>query len=146
MEKTVEQRLERLEVHVEHIQADVTEIKGKLGEMDLRLTAQIKEVDQRLTSKIESLDEKLTTQIKEVDQRLTSKIESLDEKLTTQIKEVDQRLTGKLEALDGKLTGKIDDLLKAIGELKVARFVERVWYMLMSAGLLWVIAKAFKWI
>ena len=91
VEKTVEQRLERLEVHVEHIQSDITEIKSNVREMD-------------------------------------------------------QRLTRKIDALEEKLAGKIDNLIQAVSDLKVGRFVERVWYMLMSAGLLWVMAKAFKWI
>jgi len=55
VEKTVEQRLERLEVHVEHIQSDVTEIKASVREMDQRLGGQIKEVDLRLTGKIDKL-------------------------------------------------------------------------------------------
>jgi hypothetical protein len=80
VEKTVEQRLERLEVHVEHIQSDVTEIK-----------AQIKEVDQRLT-------------------------------------------------------GKIDRLIQAVSDLNVGRAFDRVWFLLMGAALLGILAKAFKWI
>jgi uncharacterized ion transporter superfamily protein YfcC len=80
VEKTVEQRLERLEVHVEHIQSDVTEIK-----------AQIKEVDQRLT-------------------------------------------------------GKIDHLIQAVSDLNVGRAFDRVWFLLMGAALLGILAKAFKWI
>ena len=55
VEKTVEQRLERLEVHVEHIQSDVTEIKANVREMDQRLGGQIKEVDLRLSDKIDKL-------------------------------------------------------------------------------------------
>ncbi|HXR91237.1 MAG TPA: hypothetical protein VN750_13270 [Steroidobacteraceae bacterium] len=135
VEKTVEQRLERLEVHVEHIQSDVTELKGKLSEMDHRLSGQIKEVDLRLTGKIDALDQKLTAQIREVDQRLTGKIDALEKKLTDQ-----------MDVLEKKLGDKIDTLIQGASDLKVGRFVDRVWYMLMSAGLLWVMAKAFKWI
>lgn len=91
VEKTVEQRLERLEVHVEHIQSDVTEIKAKLGEMDQRLSGQIKEVDLRLT-------------------------------------------------------GKIDHLIQAVSDLNVGRAFDRVWFLLMGAALLGILAKAFKWI
>ena len=76
MEKTVEQRLERVEVHLEHIQSDVSEIKSKLDGVDRRFD------------------------------------------------KVDQQLT----------------------DLKVGRAYERVWYLLMLAGLLTVMARAFKWI
>ena len=91
VEKTVEQRLERLEVHVEHIQSDVTEIKASVREMDQRLGGQIKEVDLRLT-------------------------------------------------------GKIDKLIQAVSDLNVGRAFDRVWFMLMSAALLGIMAKACKWI
>ncbi len=113
VEKTVEQRLERLEVHVEHIQSDVTESK-----------AQIKEMDQRLTGKIDALDE-----------RLTGKIDALDE-----------RLTGKIDALDQRVMGKIDHLIEAVSDLRVGRAFDRVWFLLMGAALLGILAKAFKWI
>jgi hypothetical protein len=80
VEKTVDQRLERLGVHVEYIQSDVTEIK-----------AQIKQVSQSLTSKV-------------------------------------------------------DSLIQAVSDLNVRRAFDRVWFMLMSAALLGIMAKAFKWI
>ncbi len=50
------------------------------------------------------------------------------------------------KTVEQRLTGKIDALLEAVGDLKVGRFVERVGYLLMTSGLLWVMAKAFKWI
>jgi phage shock protein A len=98
VEKTVEQRLERLEVHVEHIQSDVTEVKAKLGEMDQRLMA------------------------------------------------IEQRLTAQNKELDQKLTAKIDKLIEGVADLHVRRAFDRVWFMLMSAALLGIMAKAFKWI
>lgn len=91
VEKTVEQRLERLEVHVEHIQSDVSEIKATLNETD-------------------------------------------------------KRLTGKIDALERKLTDKLDAIAETLNDLKVGRAYDKVWFLLMTAGLLWVIAKAFKWI
>ena len=51
-----------------------------------------------------------------------------------------------MDVLEKKLSDKIDNLIQGVADLKVGRFAERVWYLLMSAGLLWVIAKAFKWI
>jgi chromosome segregation ATPase len=120
VEKTVEQRLERLEVHVEHIQSDVSELK-----VDFR----------RLNDKIDALDEKLT-----------GKIDALDEKLTGKIDALDEKLTGKIDALDHKVTGKIDGLAQAIADLKVGRALDRVWWLLLSAALLGVMARGFKWI
>jgi DNA anti-recombination protein RmuC len=109
VEKTVEQRLERLEVHVEHIQSDVTEVKAKLGEMDQRLMA-------------------------------------IEQRLTAQNKELEQRLTAQNKELDQKLTAKIDKLIEGVADLNGRRAFDRVWFMLMSAALLGIMAKAFKWI
>jgi hypothetical protein len=59
-----QERVGRLEVNVEHIQEDVSEIK-----IDLR----------RLSDKIDTVDQKLTDKIEGVDQRLTAKIDSVDQ-------------------------------------------------------------------
>src|SRR6185312_8567149 len=97
VEKTVEQRLDRIEVHVEHIQSDVSEIKAKLCETDKRIDT------------------------------------------------VEQKLTGKIEALDQKLTGKLDAITQALNALNVGRAYDKVWFLLIGAALLAIMAKAFKW-
>ena len=102
VEKTLEQRLERIEVHVEHIQEDVSELKARLTETDKRPTGSIDAVE--------------------------------------------QKLTGRIDALEQKLTGKLDAIVKALNDLNVGRAYDKVWFLLMSAALLAVLAKAFKWI
>jgi len=141
-EGPLEDRVARLEVNVEHIQKDVSEIK-----VDIR----------RLGDKIAAVDEKLTGKIAAVDEKLTGKIAAVDEKLNGRIDAVEKTLTDKINAVDEKLTGKIDSLKdvvmalalnveKGFGELRTARAFERVWYLLMSAALLGIMARAFKWI
>lgn len=113
VEKTLEQRLERIEVHVQHIQADVTEIKAPLSGTDQRLTGKLDSVEQKLTQRLDSLE---------------------------------QKLTDKLDSVEQKLTGKIDAIAETLNDLKVGRAYDKVRFLLMTVGLLWVIAKAFKWI
>jgi hypothetical protein len=98
VEKTVEQRLERVEVQLEHVQADVSEMKVEV-------------------------------------RRLGDKIDG-----------VGQKLTDKIDGVDHKLTGKIDGLVQAISDLKVGRAWDRVWWLLMAAALLGVMARGFKWL
>ena len=137
-EDPLEDRIARLEVNVEHIQKDVSEMK-----VDIR----------RLNDKIDAVDQNLTAKIDAVDAKLTAKIDAVDAKLTAKIDGVDQRLTGKIDSLkDAQTTLAINmekgfaAVEKSLGELRTARGFDRVWYLLMLAGLLSVMARAFKWI
>jgi chromosome segregation ATPase len=56
-EVSVEERLGRLELNVEHIQSDVSEMKVDIR----RLNDKIDGVDQRLCAKIDAVDQKFTT-------------------------------------------------------------------------------------
>ena len=137
-EDPLEDRIARLEVNVEHIQKDVSEMK-----VDIR----------RLNDKIDAVDQNLTAKIDAVDAKLTAKIDAVDAKLTAKIDGVDQRLTGKIDSLkDAQTTLAINmekgfaAVEKSLGELRTARGFDRVWYLLMIAGILSVMARAFKWI
>ena len=137
-EDPLEDRVARLEVNVEHIQKDVSEIK-----VDVR----------RLNDKIDAVDNKLTAKIDAVEEKLTAKIDGVEEKLTAKIDGVDQRLTGKVDSVKDALATlainmekRFTAVEKSLGELRTARGFDRVWYLLMAAGMLSVVARAFKWI
>ena len=137
-EDPLEDRVARLEVNVEHIQKDVSEIK-----VDVR----------RLNDKIDAVDNKLTAKIDAVEDKLTAKIDGVEEKLTAKIDGVDQRLTGKVDSVKDALATLAINMEKgfaavekSLGELRIARGFDRVWYLLMIAGILSVMARAFKWI
>jgi predicted RNase H-like nuclease (RuvC/YqgF family) len=68
LEEPVEERVTKLEVQVEHIQSDISEIKT-----DIR----------RLTDKVDAIDVKLTGKIDAVDGKLTGKIDNIMEILTS---------------------------------------------------------------
>jgi phage shock protein A len=61
-EDPVEERVARLEVNVEHIRSDISDMK-----VDIR----------RLGDKIDTLDQKLSAKIDSVDQKLSTKIDSV---------------------------------------------------------------------
>src|SRR5882672_9216319 len=93
LETPLEERVARLEVNVEHIQKDVSDMK-----IDIR----------RLGEKIDAVDQKLTAKIDAVDQKLTAKIDA-----------VDQKLSAKIDAVDQKLSGRIDSVKDAVTELAI---------------------------
>jgi predicted nucleic acid-binding Zn-ribbon protein len=119
-EDPLEERVARLEVNVEHIQKDVSEMK-----VDIR----------RLNDKMDGIDEKLTAKIDGVEQRLTAKIDG-----------VDQRLTGKIDSLKDALTTLAINMEKQFGMLRTARAFDRVWYLLLTGAMLGIVARGFKWI
>src|SRR3954467_2989577 len=74
-EDPLEDRVARLEVNVEHIQKDVSEIKAgirrltKIDVVDQKLTAKIEAVDRRSTGTIDSLKDPLTTVLINIDKQ-----------------------------------------------------------------------------
>jgi chromosome segregation ATPase len=120
LETPVEERIARLEVNVEHILSDVSDIKT-----DVR----------RLNDKIDVVDQKVTAKIDAVDQKLTAKIDA-----------VDLRLSGRIDSLKEAVTSLALAMEKSFAELRIGRALDRVWWLLMSGALLGIMARAFKWI
>ena len=116
METPLEERVARLEANVEHIQKDVSDMK-----IDIR----------RLGDKIDSVDQKLSAKIDGVDQKLSAKTESVKDLVT---------------ALAINMEKQFANVEKSFGVLHTARAFDRVWWLLMSAALLGLMARAFKWI
>jgi chromosome segregation ATPase len=119
-ESPVEERVAVLEANIEHIRSDISEMKT-----DIR----------RLNEKIDGVDQKLTARIDRVEEKLTARIDRLEEKLTAKIDGVKDGLANLALSME-----------KAFSSLKVARVLDRVWWLLMSAALLGVMARGFKWI
>jgi NifB/MoaA-like Fe-S oxidoreductase len=94
-EAPLEERFARLEVNVEHIQKDVSDMKVDI---------------------------------------LTAKIDAFE-----------QRLTGKIDSLKDVVTALAINMEKQFGALRTARAFDRVWWLLMSAAILSIMGRAFKW-
>ena len=97
-EPPVEDRIGKLEAHVEHIQADVADTKIEV-------------------------------------RRLSDKIDALGQQMFAKIDDVNKTLSAKIDAIHQQLA-----------ELKISRALDRVWWLLICATLLGVMARGFKWI
>ena len=67
-------------------------------------------------------------------------------RLNDKIDGVDQKLTAKIDAVKDGLANLALSMEKAFGAFKVARALDRVWWLLMSGALLGIMGRAFKWI
>jgi uncharacterized protein YoxC len=131
LEEPVEDRIGKLEAHVEHIQADVADTKIEI---------------RRLNDKVDGLGEKLTAKIDDVNQTLSAKIDDVNQSLSAKIDAVDQRLSGKIDEGKDALAGLALRMEKLFAELKIGRALDRVWWLLVCGTLLGVMARGFKWI
>jgi chromosome segregation ATPase len=142
LESPVEERVAVLEANIEHIRSDMSDVKTDIR----KLNEKVDGVDQRLAAKTDGVEQRLTAKIDGVDQKLTAKIDGVDQKLTAKIDTVDQKLTTRVDALKDALASHAVSMEKAFSALKVGRALDRVWWLLMSAALLGIMARAFKWI
>ena len=120
-----------LKTTLDHMSVDIAEMKT-----DIR----------RLNDKVDAVDQRLASKIDEVDERLCGKIDALDIRLNGKIDEVDKRLNSKIDALKDVVAALALSMKKSFGELRAARWMDRVWWLLIAAALLGVMAKGFKWI
>lgn len=116
----MEERVARLEVKVDHLQSDVTEIKARVT---------------RLEDKLDAFRGYVDGKFDEMRERFDKKIDGLRESF-------DRKIDGVTESFEKKL----DKLTEAVHSLRVSRWVDRVWWLVISAGMLAVMARGFKWI
>jgi predicted transcriptional regulator len=133
-ETPVEDRLGKIEAHIEHMRSDISDLKVDVR----RLNEKVDEVDKRLGGKIDDVDKRLGEKIDDVDKLLCAKIDEVDKRLGEKIDEVDKRLTGKLDGLK-------DSMEKEFRTLDRERLYDRVWFLLIAAAILGVMAHGFKW-
>jgi predicted RNase H-like nuclease (RuvC/YqgF family) len=112
----MEERVARLEANVEHIKSDVSEMK-----------TDIRRLDQKIDGVKDSVNG-LRVETREMFGILDSKIASVDSK-------IDRSVAG----LELKLE-------KGFAALKIGMMVEKVWWLVIAAALLSVMARGFKWI
>ena len=143
----------KLESDVTYIRENVAEAKvalnqlnGRLEQIARDLTTNIAAVDQKVTARIDVLDQRLTARIDAVDEKLTGRIGAADEKLTARIDAVDEKLTARSDAHDERFHNLAVMIERQFAELKVGRALDRVWWLLVCAAVLGVMAHGLKWI
>jgi tetrahydromethanopterin S-methyltransferase subunit G len=124
---SMEARLARIESHVEHLNADVTDLRGAF----VRLDAKVDDVHRRLDAKLDEFYHRLDTKIG----RLDGRIDRLDGKI--------DRLDGKIDGVDRRLDAKIDSLAA-----KVDHHFLILGGMIVSLGIgmAGLMAKGFHWL
>jgi hypothetical protein len=130
-EPPVEDRIGKLEAHVEHIRADVADSKIEI---------------RRLNDKIDGLGQQMFAKIDGVNQTLSTKIDGAIQTLTARSDAVDQRLSAKIDEGKDALSRLALRMEKSFAELKIGRALDRVWWLLMCGTLLGVMARGFKWL
>ena len=119
----MEEHTARLEVTVDHIQSYIAEIKG-----DIR----------RIDAKVDSVKEAVDVLRTETQKSFAAANESIAAlRLETH---------KSFAAVNESIAALRVEMLRGFTELKVARVTDRIWWFAMAAGLLSVIARAFKWI
>ena len=78
-ENVMEERIARLEVNVEHIQSDITEMKGDIRRLDTKIDA----VKTSLDAKIDAVAGSLNTKIDTVAESLNAKIDAVRDSLAS---------------------------------------------------------------
>jgi peptidoglycan hydrolase CwlO-like protein len=119
-EMFMDERMARLEANVEHIQSDVTEIKG-----DLR----------QLSAKVDDLKDSMASSRVETITSIGSLRQEMRESGTS-LREENRESVVSLRT----------EMRESIASLKIGRAMDRVWWLLMLAALLGVMARGFKWI
>ena len=146
MDESLQKSVARLEADVEHIRTNVADIKIDLREINARLgkmDERIGQVDQRLTDRIDGVRQDLTGKIDGVRQDLTEKIDGLRKDLTEKLAEEIRGHRGETKSEFASGRGGITSLRNEIWSVKV-------WalglYLAQAGGLLFVMAKGFKWL
>jgi len=120
----VEERIARLESDVAHIRSDVAEMKQDIRDLRKDLYTSV---------------DALKGSIAELRNETQGSIAGLRSEMQGSIAELGsetQRLFAELRA----------EMHKGFADFRVARVFDRVWYLLMCAALLGVMARGFKWI
>lgn len=105
-------------------------------------------VEERV-SRLEAGFEHMQSDISEIKldvRRLNDKVEAVEQKLTAKIDAGDERLADKIDTVKDSVTSLALSMEKSFAELRVGRALDRVWWLLMAAAMLGVMARGFKWI
>ena len=131
----------KLRSDVEHIQADVTDIKA-----DLRATrVRFDNLDQKVDSLREKMEQRFESTRKDIDARFDKAAQEVNarfDKVEARFNKVDERFDN-MDARLESFRDRFDSMTKQIGDMKVWAVLL---YVALAGTLLGVMAHGFKWI
>jgi predicted nucleic acid-binding Zn-ribbon protein len=153
MDEQIQAQIARLESDVHHIHTDVADIKVDLRRTNDKIDGMRDKLEQGnrdAGTRMDGVHEKLTEKIEDVRVDLTQKIEGVRVDLTQKIDGVRTDLTEKIEGVRVNLNGVREDLTHQINGVRQDIASTKVWamglYFALASGLLFVMAKGFKWL
>jgi hypothetical protein len=123
-ELPMEDRVPKLEIHVERMSSDVGEMKVEIRELRNRIDG----VHASLSTKIDGVQSSLTARIDGVQSSLSAKIDDLR------------------ASLDAKIDAKIEGVRGEIAQLRDGLASAKIWALLIAGAVFAVLARGFKWI
>jgi hypothetical protein len=120
LEISVDDQIARLEAKTDHIQSDVTDLK-----------AELRRIEVKVDTKVEALDKKIDAKCDALDAKIGSKCGALEVKIDT-LK--DSMIAFHLQLKD------------ELAAIRKQQWIDKVWWLLIAAAILGVMARGMKWI
>jgi hypothetical protein len=130
-EVSMEERVARLEVNIEHIRSDISEMK---------------EMDQRLMSKIDGVKDSVAALALSTEKSFTALALSMENSFASLALSTEKSFASLTLSTEKSFASLALSTERSFGKLNFYRMVDRLWWVGISAGLLSVVAKAFGWI
>jgi len=124
----MEARIARIETHIEHLNANVADLRTGFA----RLDAKVDDFYFRLDAKIDGVEKRLDAKIDGVEKRLNAKIDGVEQRLDAKIDASGQRLDAKID----RLGIKVDRDFVVLGGMIVS----------LGVGMAGLMAKGFHWL
>jgi len=130
-ENPMEECVAVLEANIGHIRADVSDTKTEI---------------RKLNDKVDGVYQKLTAKVDGVNRDLTAKIDGLNRHLTANVDGLNRHAVAKIDGVKDAQANFAVNMERHFTDLKVGRMLDRLLWLLMSAALLAIMARAYKWL
>jgi peptidoglycan hydrolase CwlO-like protein len=140
-EVSVEDRLGKLESTVEHIQSDVSDMKGDIRRLDAKIDAKFDEVNRKVDAKFDEVNRKVDA----LKDSIAGKFDAGNASTAAKFDAVNAKfdaVNAKFDAVNASIAAQTASIEKARSKLVVWAFTL---YITLAAGLLTVMSHGFHW-
>ena len=144
-EVSVEDRLGKLESTVEHIQSDVSEMKGDIRRLDAKIDAKFDEVNRKIDTKFDEVNRKVDTKFDEVNRKVDALKDSIAGKFDAGNASTAAKfdaVNAKFDAVNASIAAQTVSIEKALSRLVVRALTL---YIALAGTLLTVMGHGFHW-